>query len=177
MSSKYERMTDLYFQTLNEMLKPENWSCFLTTACRNFRLSFHEQVMLYAQKPDATAVLPIEGCNGWNRRFGRWVNRGAKGIAMFDGQSGVRYFFDIADTHESTKAKPVPIWEVHQEDVDAVTEALETRFGSLDVRAPLETALISAATNAVEDHFQDYLVALLECKAESNLDVLDAESV
>ena len=177
MSSKYERMTDLYFQTLNEMLEPENWSCFLTTACRNFRLSFHEQVMLYAQKPDATAVLPIEGRNGWNRRFGRWVNRGAKGIAMFDGQSGVRYFFDIADTHESTKAKPVPIWEVHQEDVDAVTEALETRFGSLDVRAPLETVLISAATNAVEDHFQDYLAALLECKTESNLDVLDAESV
>ena len=177
MSSKYERMTDLYFQALNEMLEPENWSRFLTTACRNFRLSFHEQVMLYAQKPDATAVLPIEGRNGWNRRFGRWVNRGAKGIAMFDGQYGVRYFFDIADTHESAKAKPVPIWEVHQEDVDAVTEALETRFGSLNVRAPLGAALIYAATNAVEDHFQDYLVALLECKAESNLDVLDAESV
>ncbi len=177
MSSKYERMTDLYFQALNKMLEPENWSCFLTTACRNFRLSFHEQVMLYAQKPDATAVLPIEGRNGWNRRFGRWVNRGAKGIAMFDGQSGVRYFFDIADTHESTKAKPVPIWEVHQEDEDAVTEALENRFGSLDAREPLGIALISAANNAVEDHFQDYLAALMECKTESNLDVLDAESV
>ena len=177
MASKYEQMTDLYFQALNEILEPENWSCFLTTACRNFRLSFHEQVMLYAQKPDATAVLPIEGRNGWNRRFGRWVNRGAKGIAMFDGQYGVRYFFDIADTHESARAKPVPIWEVHQEDGDAVTEALETRFGSLDAREPLGTALISAANNAVEDHFQDYLAALLECKMESNLDVLDAESV
>ena len=177
MSSKYERMTDLYFQALNEILEPENWSRFLTTACRNFRLSFHEQVMLYAQKPDATAVLPIEGHNGWNHRFGRWVNRGAKGIAMFDGQYGVRYFFDIADTHESAKAKPVPIWDVHQEDVDAVTEALETRFGSLNVGAPLGAALISAAANAVEDHFQDYLAALLECKTESNLDVLDAESV
>lgn len=177
MSSKYERMTDLYFQALNEILEPENWSRFLTTACRNFRLSFHEQVMLYAQKPDATAVLPIEGHNGWNRRFGRWVNRGAKGIAMFDGQYGVRYFFDIADTHESAKAKPVPIWDVHKEDVDAVTEALEIRFGSLNVGAPLGAALISAAVNAVEDHFQDYLAALLECKTESNLDVLDAESV
>lgn len=177
MSSKYERMTDLYFQTLNEMLEPENWSCFLTTACRNFRLSFHEQVMLCAQKPDATAVLPIEGRNGWNHRFGRWVNRGAKGIAMFDGQSGVRYFFDIANTHESTKAKPVPIWEVHQEDEDAVTESLETRFGSLNVGAPLGAALISAAANAVEDRFQDHLAALLECKTESNLGVLDAESV
>ena len=177
MASKYEQMTDLYFQALNEILELENWSRFLTTACRNFRLSFHEQVMLYAQKPDATAVLPIEGRNGWNPRFGRWVNRGAKGIAMFDGQYGVRYFFDIADTHESAKAKPVPIWEVHQEDVDAVTEALETRFGSLNVEAPLGVALISAAANAVEDHFQDYLAALLECKTESNLDVLDAESV
>ena len=133
--------------------------------------------MLYAQKPDATAVLPIEGHNGWNRRFGRWVNRGAKGIAMFDGQYGVRYFFDIADTHESAKAKTVPIWDVHQEDVDAVTEALETRFGSLNVGAPLGAALISAAANAVEDHFRNYLAALLECKTESNLDVLDAESV
>ena len=87
MASKYERITDLYLQTAGEVATPEVWPRFLTTACYNFRLSFDKQILLYAQRPDATAVLPIEGRQGWNQRFGRWVNRGSKGIAILDSDS------------------------------------------------------------------------------------------
>ncbi len=103
MASKYERITDLYLQTAGEVATQEGWPRFLTTACYNFRLSFDKQILLYAQRPDATAVLPIEGRQGWNQRFGRWVNRGSKGIAILDsdsnGQARIKYYFDIADTH------------------------------------------------------------------------------
>lgn len=98
MASKYERITDLYLQTADEVATPEAWPRFLTTACYNFRLSFDKQVLLFAQRPDATAVLPIEGRQGWNQRFGRWVNRGSKGIAILDsdsnGQARIKYYFD-----------------------------------------------------------------------------------
>ena len=110
MASKYERITDLYLQTVGEVAKPEVWPQFLTTACHNFRLSFDKQILLYAQRPDATAVLPIEGRQGWNQRFGRWVNRGSKGIAILDsdsnGQARIKYYFDIADTHTVPCAPP-----------------------------------------------------------------------
>ena len=103
MARKYETITELYRKTVAGLAAPQVWQSFLTTACHNFRLPFDEQVLLYAQRPDATAVLPIEGKNGWNKRFGRWVNRGATGIAVFDGdavgRSRLKYYFDISDTH------------------------------------------------------------------------------
>lgn len=102
MARKYKIITELYRETILGLMSPQNWQSFLSTACHNFRLPFDEQVLLYAQRPDATAVLPIEGRNGWNRRFGRWVNRGATGIAVFDGESvgrsRLKYYFDISDT-------------------------------------------------------------------------------
>lgn len=136
MASKYERITDLYLQTVGEVATPEVWPKFLTTACYNFRLSFDKQILLYAQRPDATAVLPIEGRQGWNQRFGRWVNRGSKGIAILDsdsnGQARIKYYFDIADTHEGRYPRPVPIWTVRPELEQAIIETLENSFGSLD---------------------------------------------
>ena len=85
MARRYEQITELYRQSIREITsRPENWTSFLCSACRNYRLPFDELVLIYAQRPDATAVLPIEGKNGWNKRFGRWVNRGATGIAVFD---------------------------------------------------------------------------------------------
>ena len=87
MASKYQLVTDLYLQTTQEIASPEIWPQFLKTACYNFRLSFDKQILLYAQRPEATAILPIDGPHGWNRRFGRWVNRGAKGIALLDSNS------------------------------------------------------------------------------------------
>ena len=181
MASKYERITDLYLQTVGEVATPEVWPRFLTTACYNFRLSFDKQILLYAQRPDATAVLPIEGRQGWNQRFGRWVNRGSKGIAILDsdsnGQARIKYYFDIADTHEGRHPSPVPIWAVHSEQEQAIVETLENSFGVLENTDTLGNALISAASNVMEDNFQDYLAQLVYYKEGSFLEPLDEESL
>lgn len=181
MASKYERITDLYLQTAGEVATPEVWPRFLTTACYNFRLSFDKQVFLYAQRPDATAVLPIEGRQGWNQRFGRWVNRGSKGIAILDsdsnGQARIKYYFDIADTHEGRHPRPVPIWTVSQENEAAIVETLENSFGALGSNDNLGDTLLSVASNVMEDNFQDYLVQLLYYKEGSFLEPLDEESL
>ena len=136
MARKYEIITQLYERTVAELADTERWQRFLATACRNYKLSFDEQVLLFAQRPDATAVLPIEGEHGWNKRFGRWVNRGATGIAMFDkehtGRSRLKYYFDISDTHESRFAVPVPIWQMQPEFEPEVIEALGNTFGDLE---------------------------------------------
>ena len=181
MASKYERITDLYLQTVGEVAKPETWPRFLTTACHNFRLSFDKQVLLLAQHPDATAVLPIEGRQGWNQRFGRWVNRGSKGIAILDsdsnGQARIKYYFDIADTHEGRRPRPVPIWTIRPEQEQAIIETLENSFGVLSNTNTLGDALISAASNVMEDNFQDYLAQLIYYKEGSFLEPLDEESL
>ena len=181
MASKYERITDLYLQTAGEVATPEAWPRFLTTACYNFRLSFDKQILLYAQRPDATAVLPIEGRQGWNQRFGRWVNRGSKGIAILDsdsnGQARIKYYFDIADTHEGRHPRPVPIWAIRPEQEQAIMETLENSFGSLENKENLGDALLSAASNAMEDNFQDYLAQLIYYKEGSFLEPLDEDSL
>ena len=177
MARKYKIITKLYRETILGLMSPQNWQSFLSTACHNFRLPFDEQVLLYAQRPDATAVLPIEGRNGWNRRFGRWVNRGATGIAVFDGESvgrsRLKYYFDISDTHESRFACPVPIWTMRPEYEPTVIESLENSFGELEDKADLASALLSAAKNAVEDNMQDYLAELKYYKESSFLEELD----
>lgn len=181
MASKYERITELYLQTAGEVATPEAWPRFLTTACYNFRLSFDKQILLYAQRPDATAVLPIEGRQGWNQRFGRWVNRGSKGIAILDsdsnGQARIQYFFDIADTHEGRHPRPVPIWTVRPEQEQAIMETLVNSFGVLGNTNTLGDALLLAASNAMEDNFQDYLAQLIYYKEGSFLEPLDEESL
>jgi len=181
MASKYERITDLYLQMVGEVAAPEVWPKFLTTACYNFRLSFDKQILLYAQRPDATAVLPIEGRQGWNQRFGRWVNRGSKGIAILDsdsnGQARIKYYFDIADTYEGRYPQPVPIWTVRPEQEQAIMETLENSFGTLESKENLGTALLSAASNVMEDNFQDYLAQLIYYKEGSFLEPLDEESL
>ena len=177
MARRYETITELYHETIAGLAAPQVWQSFLTTACHNFRLPFDEQVLLFAQRPDATAVLPIDGKNGWNQRFGRWVNRGATGIAVFDGdavgRSRLKYYFDISDTHESRFARPVPIWIMRPEYEPAVTEALENSFGELEDKFDLAAALLSAAKNAVEDNMPDYLTELKYYKENSFLEELD----
>ena len=177
MARRYETITELYRKTVADLAAPQAWQSFLTTACHNFRLPFDEQVLLYAQRPDATAVLPIEGKNGWNQRFGRWVNRGATGIAVFDGdavgRSRLKYYFDISDTHESRFARPVPIWTMRPEYEPAVIEALENSFGELEDKTDLAVALLSAAKNAAQDNMPDYLMELKYYKKNSFLEELD----
>ena len=178
MARRYEQITELYRQSIREITsRPENWTSFLRSACRNYRLPFDELVLIYAQRPDATAVLPIEGKNGWNKRFGRWVNRGATGIAVFDREyihgTRLKYYFDISDTHESRFALSVPLWEVQPGQEADVIESLENRFGELESKENLAAALLSTAKNAVEDNMPDYLSDLLISREGSFLEELD----
>ena len=181
MATKYELITERYLNTAGEITKPEVWPSFLTTACHNFRLSFDKQVLLYAQRPDATAVLPIEGKHGWNQKFGRWVNRGSKGIALFDsdrnGVATLKYYFDISDTHEGRYPRPVPIWSVRPEFEQDILETLENSFGDLQTKDTLASGLISATQNVVEDNVSDYLEQLMYYREGSFLEPLDDESI
>ena len=178
MAIRYKALTELYQETQRKVTAPAEWQQFLTSACRNYRLSFDEQLLVYAQRPDATAVLEIER---WNKRFGRWVNRGANGIAVFDGEhSGkqrLKYYFDVSDTHEGRFSRPVPLWTVRPEYAPDIIEALENSFGELEQKDNLGAALLSAANNAVEDNIHDYLSELYHLTEGSFLEELDEYNV
>ena len=174
MAIRYKALTELYQETQRSVTAPDQWRAFLASACRNYRLSFHEQLLVYAQRPDATAVLEIER---WNRQFGRWVNRGANGIAVFDGEHNgkprLKYYFDISDTHEARFPRPVPLWTVREEYAPDIIETLENSFGELEHKEDLGEALLSAAKNAVEDNMPDYLSELKILTEGSFLEELD----
>lgn len=174
MAILYKALTELYRETQRKVTAPSEWQAFLAAACRNYRLSFYEQLLVYAQRPDATAVLEIER---WNRQFGRWVNRGANGIAVFDGEHNgkprLKYYFDISDTHEARFPRPVPLWTVREEYAPDIIETLENSFGELEHKEDLGEALLSAAKNAVEDNMPDYLSELKTLTEGSFLEELD----
>lgn len=171
MARKYDLISELYRRTAHAVVSDvQNWQAFLRCACRNYRLRFDEQLLIYAQRPDATAVLEIER---WNDKFGRWVNRGAKGIAVFEDADRSRqrltHYFDISDTHASRYSRPVPIWEMKPEYTDDVIESLESTFGELENRESLADAVLSAAKNAVEDNIPDYLGDMMYAADDSFL--------
>ena len=174
MAIRYKALTELYRETQRSVTAPDQWRAFLASACRNYRLSFHEQLLVFAQRPDATAVLEIER---WNRQFGRWVNRGANGIAVFDGEHNgkpwLKYYFDISDTHEARFPRPVPLWTVREEYAPDIIETLENSFGELEHKEDLGEALLSAAKNAVEDNMPDYFSELKTLTEGSFLEELD----
>ena len=174
MAIRYKALTELYLETQRSVTAPDQWRAFLASACRNYRLSFDEQLLVYAQRPDATAVLEIER---WNRQFGRWVNRGANGIAVFDGEHNgklrLKYYFDISDTHEARFPRPVPLWTVREEYAPDIIETLENSFGELEHKEDLGEVLLSAAKNAVEDNMPDYLSELKTLTEGSFLEELD----
>ncbi len=175
MSSKFELITDIYKQISNEVVRsPYNWQSFLSSVCHNYRLRFDEQLLVYAQRPDATAVLETVR---WNKRFYRWVNRGAKGIAVFSESCNLKYYFDISDTHESKNAKPVPVWQYKTEYEADVIETLENSFGELEDKSDIYNAVMSAAENVVEDNIPDYLSDLLMITKDSFLEELDDDMI
>ena len=171
MARKYDLISEMYRRTAHAVVSDvQNWQAFLRCACRNYRLRFDEQLLIYAQRPDATAVLEIER---WNDKFGRWGNRGAKGIAVFEDADRSRqrliHYFDISDTHESRYSRPVPIWDMKPEYTDDVIESLENTFGELENKDSLADAVMSAAKNAVEDNIPDYLSDLMYAADDSFL--------
>lgn len=178
MARKFDLISQQYVDTSKEVLSPDKWAAFLRTACYNYRLRFDEQLLIYAQKPEATAVLPIER---WNRTFGRWVNRGAKGIAVFERHDGVSqklvHYFDISDTHAGEYSRAVPIWTMQPEYTDDVIATLESSFGDLEDKDSLAKAIMSAANNAVEDNTPDYIRDLIASTNDTFLEGLGEDSV
>ena len=173
MPTKFQFITELYDQTVRSVTSSyKSWTGFLRAACYNYKCPFDEQILIYAQRPDATAVLEMER---WNRKFGRWVNRGAKSIAVFgdDGQHLLKLYFDVSDTHESRFARPLPIWTMQPDFEPAVIETLEATFGNLSEKENLADAVRSACHNAVADNITDYLQDLLDCREDSLLEELD----
>lgn len=178
MSRKFDLISQLYVDTSKEVLSPDKWAAFLRTACYNYRLRFDEQLLIYAQKPEATAVLQIDR---WNRTFGRWVNRGAKGIAVFERHDGVSqklvHYFDISDTHAGEYSRAIPIWTMQPEYTDDVIATLESSFGDLEDKDSLAKAIMSAANNAVEDNTPDYIRDLIASTNDTFLEGLGEDSV
>lgn len=171
--TKFQLITELYDQTVQSVTGSyQSWTGFLRAACYNYKCPFDDQILIYAQRPDATAVLEMER---WNRQFGRWVNRGAKSIAVFgdDGQNCLKLYFDVSDTHASRFARPLPIWTMHPVFEPEVIETLEATFGNLSEKENLADAVRSACHNAVADNITDYLQDLRECREDSLLEELD----
>ena len=174
MAAKYQLITELYRRTGIAVAKnPQAWQGFLSSACRNYKCRFDEQLLIYAQRPDAVAVAKLET---WNRQFRRWVNKDSKGIAVFDPKgrrNTLKYYFDVSDTHEGYYgSRPVPIWQMDERYEQAVMERLSDRFGDVE-STDLASDLMETAKNAVEDNLQDYFSQLKDCTKDSFLEELD----
>ena len=182
MAKKYELISDLYEQIIVDVTKEARaWQSFLRTACRNYKLRFDEQLLLFAQRPDATAVLEIER---WNTAFGRWVNRGAKGIAVFEDSTGesqrLKYYFDIADTHGTEQSREVPVWKMSEEYQSDVAEALKNAFGTSTDSDDLRIVIKESVVNAVDDNIDDYIYGFVKSGTGSEIDYMkpeDAEEI
>ncbi|EOS49010.1 hypothetical protein C810_00111 [Lachnospiraceae bacterium A2] len=174
MAAKYQLITELYRRTGRDVTRnPQAWQGFLSSACHNYKCRFDEQLLIYAQRPDATAVAEI---GTWNRLFKRWVNKDSRGIAVFDPKgrrNTLKYYFDVSDTHEGYYgSRPVPIWQMDKRYEQPVMERLADRFGGTE-GGDLATFLMGTAENAVEDNLPDYLSQLKDCTKDSFLEELD----
>lgn len=173
MANKYQLVNEMANETIKYISQSsENWIEFLNTASNNYKYSFSEQVLIYAQKANATACADIET---WNKRLKRWVNKGAKGIALLsieNGRSVLRHVFDISDTHSGI-GQELKLWEVKPSYTNGIIETLENSFGNLEIKDTLAEAIYSSSINLVEDNFQDYLVDLKEVTEGSFLQELN----
>ncbi len=177
MESKFELLAKVYDDVSKDVIRsPDKWQKFLSSVCFNHRLRFDEQLLVYAQRPDATAVLEFEK---WNKRFNRRINRGSKGIAVFtdDNRKYIKYYFDISDTAEREHSKPVPVWQYKEEYQADVIETLENFYGELESKDNMYNAVMSMSENIVEDNIPDYLSDLLAVSDGSFLEELDEDMI
>lgn len=177
MASKLRLITDLYGETLTQISKnPDDWMSFLECAAMNYKYTFNDQVLIYAQRPEAVACAKIEA---WNKQVGRWVNRGAKGIALLsedNGYTNLRYVFDIADTN-SKFGKSFRLWSVPKPYEVDIIESLENKYGELEDKSSLGLAIKSVSKILVEDNMQDYLEDLKFYRENSSLESMTDEAV
>lgn len=177
MASKFELLATLYDDVSKDVIRsPDKWQNFLASVCYNYRLRFDEQLLVYSQRPDATAVLEFDK---WNKRFNRKIQKGSKGIAVFtdDSRKYIKYYFDISDTAEREHSKPVPVWQYKEEYQADVIETLENSYGELDKKDTLYDAVMSMSENIVEDNIPDYLPDVLAVSDGSFLEELDEDMI
>ena len=173
MANKLDYITATYDEILNSINKSdETWLEFLNCASMNYKYSFKDQVLIFAQKPDAIACADIQT---WNKVLKRWVNKGAKGIALFDETKSdlyLRYVFDISDTNNKY-GKQVKLWNISRENENIVVEYLENRYGNLENKETFQEAIKSLANILVEDNYIDYFNEFIEIKEKSSLGNID----
>ena len=160
MATKYKIITELYTETLDNFNRnTDSWLSFLDCASMNYKYPFQDQVLIYAQKPTARACADIET---WNRTLKRWVNKGAKGIALLTEENGyphLKYVFDVADTN-SRYNNQIKLWSVNPKYEPDIIEAMENKYGELDNKENLSQALISVANIMVDDNIEEYLTEI-----------------
>ena len=175
MAGKYYYISALAEMTAADIVKNENeWTRFLTTAARLYKYPFNEQMLIYAQRPDATACASLET---WNEKMNCWVNRGAKGIALIDTDSErprLKYVFDVSDVHKARRIGRDPyLWELREEHKAPVLAQLEKTYGATDVNMPFEERVMEIADRIVQDYYEELLPELNYVKEGSFLDDLD----
>ncbi len=174
METKLQRISELMERTVRRVTdKPDAWASFLMTAARLYKYPFEEQILIYAQRQDATACASIEL---WNKHMRRWVNRGAKGIALLDNSAGrttLRHVFDVSDTHSMDRV-PFRLWSIKKAHQEQVAEELSHQFGDADETAiGFENQLLGIIRNAIQDNMADYLTELMGTRDGSYLADLD----
>lgn len=178
MTRKEQEITELYLETIQEVSKnKENWLSFLKSASYNYKYRFDEQILIYAQKPEATAVAET---SVWNKKLKRWINKGSKGIALMtekDGELGLRFVFDVSDTNSSMYGRKFKLWTAEEKYHNDIIEALEDKFGTMESRENLPYAIMSTVFNHVAENMQDYLEQLKTVIANSKLDGLSDKEI
>ena len=173
--TKYQTISALAEYTARNVAQSEdNWKHYLTTAARLYKYPFNEQILIYAQRPDATACASLET---WNEKMNCWVNRGAKGIALIDTdseRSRLKYVFDVSDVHKARRIGRDPyLWELKEEHKAPVLAQLEKTYGATDVNMPFEERIMEIADRIGQDYYEELLPELNYVKEGSFLDDLN----
>ena len=175
---KYKLISALAEETAKEVVRnEESWRRYLNTASRLYKYPFKEQLLIYAQRPDATACASIEI---WNEKMHCWVNKGAKGIALIDEDSfsGLKYVFDISDVHKARRIGQFPnLWEMREEHMEAVISRLEKTYGDTDREAGFVGRIREIAGRIAEDCYKELASDMEYLKEVSFLEELDELNV
>ncbi len=178
LTKKEKQITELYFETtLNVGKNADNWISFLKRASFNYKYRFDEQILIYAQRPDAVACAET---TIWNKKLKRWINKGSKGIALItekEGELGLRFVFDVSDTNSDVYGRKFKLWQAEEKYTNDIIEALEDKFGTMEDKSSLPLAIISTVYNRVVDNMQEYLEELKSVTANSELEKLDNEQL
>ena len=177
--TKYVKISVLARETAKKVCRGrEQWIRYLDVASRLYKYPFEDQLLIYAQRPDATACASLEM---WNERMFCWVNRGAKGIALIDGESErpkLRYVFDVSDVHKARRIGKDPfIWHLREEHKEVVLAELEHIYGSTNDALPFENRIYEMAERIAEDFYEEAVDEVVEEAANSFLEDLDGDAV